>query len=107
MTRPLVTVLMALYNGGGYLKQTVKSVLDQTYSDFEFLIVNDCSTDDSLKVIGSFNDPRIKVYTNEKNMGQTPSLNRGVQLAKGEYFARMDGDDLEPCDRVHQGQPRL
>ena len=94
MNRPLVTVLMALYNGGEYLKQTVQSVLDQTYDHFEFLIVNDCSTDDSLKIIGSFQDKRIRIHNNVKNLGQTPSLNIGVKLAKGDYFARIDGDDV-------------
>ena len=94
MSRPLITVLMALYNGGEYLKQTVKSVLGQTYAHFEFLIVNDCSTDRSLEIIASFNDDRIKIHHNHKNLGQTPSLNIGVKLAKGDYFARIDGDDL-------------
>ncbi len=94
MRDPLVTVLMALYNGGEYLKETVRSVLNQTYRNFEFLIVNDCSTDNSLAVIESFHDERIKVHTNERNLGQTPSLNAGLALARGEYFARMDGDDL-------------
>src|SRR3989338_1996302 len=91
---PHITVLMALYNGGEYLRQTVQSVLDQTYDHFEFLIVNDCSTDDSLKIIGSFQDKRIRIHNNVKNLGQTPSLNIGVKLAKGDYFARIDGDDV-------------
>lgn len=94
MRRPLITVLMALYNGGEYLKQSVQSVLDQTYDNFEFLIVNDCSTDDSLKIIESFHDKRIKVHSNARNLGQTPSLNLGLKLAKGDYFARIDGDDV-------------
>ena len=85
---------MALYNGGQYLQQTVQSVLDQTYDNFEFLIINDCSTDDSLRTIESFDDKRIKVHNNAKNLGQTPSLNIGVKLAQGDYFARIDGDDL-------------
>ena len=94
MKRPLVTVLMALYNGGEYLKQSVESVLNQTYGNFEFLIVNDCSTDGSLKTIESFHDERIKVHNNTMNLGQTKSLNIGLKLAKGEYYARMDGDDV-------------
>lgn len=89
-----ITVLMALYNGGEYLQQTVQSVLNQTYQNFEFLIINDCSTDDSLSILESFHDERIKVHTNVKNLGQTPSLNVGLKLAQGDYFARMDGDDL-------------
>lgn len=94
MSRPSVTVLMALYNGGEYLRQTVHSVLTQTYDSFEFLIINDCSTDNSLEIIESFRDERIKVYTNPRNVGQTPSLNVGLKLAKGDYFARIDGDDI-------------
>ncbi|HLD69252.1 MAG TPA: glycosyltransferase family 2 protein, partial [Candidatus Omnitrophota bacterium] len=94
MRGPLISVLMALYNGGEYLKQSIKSVLDQTHDDFEFLIVNDCSTDDSLKIIESFHDKRIKVHNNAKNLGQTPSLNIGLKLARGDYFARMDADDV-------------
>ncbi len=94
MKRPLVTVLMALYNGGEYLKQSIQSVLNQTYRNFEFLIINDCSTDDSLRTIESFQDERIKIYNNETNFGQTKSLNRGLKLAAGQYIARMDGDDV-------------
>lgn len=91
---PHITVLMALYNGGEYLKQAVQSVLSQTYGNFEFLIINDCSTDDSLEIIESFHDQRIKVYHNAGNLGQTPSLNIGLKLARGDYFTRIDGDDV-------------
>lgn len=94
MERPFVTVLMALYNGGEYLKQSMKSVLDQTYDNFEFLIINDGSTDDSLKTIKSFRDERIRIHNNAKNLGQTASLNVGLKLAKGNHIARMDGDDV-------------
>jgi len=91
---PLVTVLMTVYNGGEYLKESVRSVISQTFRDFEFLIVNDCSTDDSVKTIESFNDERIIVHNNENNMGQTKSLNVGLKLARGKYVARMDADDM-------------
>lgn len=91
---PLVTVLMAVYNGGRYLKSSIESVLNQTFRDFEFLIINDCSTDDSEKMIESFNDERIVIYHNEKNLGQTKSLNIGLKLARGKYIARMDADDM-------------
>lgn len=94
MSFPKITVLMALYNGGHYLKMSIQSVLLQTYHDFEFLIINDCSTDDSLAVIESFKDDRIIVCTNEKNIGQTASLNKGLRLAQGKYIARMDADDI-------------
>lgn len=94
VTNPQVTVLMAVYNGGKYLKSSVQSVLNQTFRDFEFLIVNDCSTDDSVEIIESFNDKRVIIYHNEKNIGQTKSLNVGLRLAKGKYIARMDADDM-------------
>jgi len=91
---PLVTVLMAVYNGGEYLKQSIESVLSQTFRNFELLIINDSSTDNSMETIRSFNDPRITVHTNGMNMGQTRSLNIGIRLAKGKYVARMDADDM-------------
>ena len=89
-----LTVLMTVYNGGSYLRQAVESVLIQSYSDFEFLIVNDSSTDGSLALLRSFQDPRIRIIVNEVNCGQTVSLNIGLQAAKGEYIARIDADDV-------------
>lgn len=89
-----ITILMTVYNGGHFLKMAIESVLAQTYTDFEFLIINDCSTDGSLDVIQSFDDKRIVVHTNEGNIGQTASLNVGLQLAKGKYIARIDADDV-------------
>lgn len=92
--KPLVTVLMTVYNGGEYLKTSVRSILDQSYKDFEFLIINDCSTDNSVETIRLFNDDRIVIHNNECNLGQTKSLNVGLKLARGKYVARMDADDL-------------
>jgi len=97
---PLVTVLMPVYNGGKYLRPTMETILGQTYRDFEFLIINDCSTDDSLETIRSFNDPRIRIHTNEKNMGQTPSLNVGLKLARGKYIVVNDADDFSLPKRI-------
>lgn len=94
MADPIVTVLMTVYNGGEYLKESIRSVLSQTFKDFEFLIINDCSTDNSVEIIESFNDERIIIHHNEKNMGQTMSLNVGLKLAGGKYIARMDADDI-------------
>jgi glycosyltransferase involved in cell wall biosynthesis len=91
---PLVTVLMTVYNGAEYLNASVKSIIEQTFKGFEFLIVNDCSTDNSVKIIKSFSDKRIAVFNNERNIGQTKSLNIGLKLAKGEYIARIDADDV-------------
>ncbi len=94
MDHPNVTVLMTVYNGARYLKSSLQSVLNQTYKNFEFLIINDGSSDDSLKIIESFRDPRIQVHTNPANLGQTKSLNLGLRLASGRWIARMDADDL-------------
>ena len=93
-----VTVLMTVYNGGRYLDAAIKSVLNQTFQDFEFLIINDCSMDDTLACVHSYNDKRIKVHNNLQNVGQTRSLNTGLRLAKGNYVARIDADDVAlPC----------
>jgi len=92
--KPRITVLMALYNGGEYLKQSVQSILDQTHDNFEFLIINDSSTDNSLETLESFHDNRIKIHNNVSNLGQTRSLNIGLKIASGEYIARMDADDI-------------
>jgi len=94
MSNVKITVLMAVYNGGHYLDAAIKSVLNQTFLDFEFLIINDCSTDDTLACIHSFDDKRIKVHNNQHNIGQTGSLNIGLRLAKGHYVARIDADDV-------------
>ena len=94
MSQPLVTVLMTVYNGGTYLRSSLESILTQTFKNFELLIVNDASTDDSLKTIQSCADPRIIVHSNAVNLGQTKSLNVGLRLARGKYVARMDADDL-------------
>ncbi|MCR4336263.1 MAG: glycosyltransferase [Candidatus Omnitrophica bacterium] len=92
--QPLVTVLMTVFNAESYLEKTLGSVLNQTYPHFELLIIDDCSSDRSLTIIKSFQDPRIRFHRNERNQGQTKSLNVGLRLAQGKYIARMDADDL-------------
>jgi glycosyltransferase involved in cell wall biosynthesis len=92
--KPRISVLMAVYNGEKYLKEAIDSVLNQTFADFEFIIVNDGSTDSSQKIIKSYSDPRIRLIDNEKNLGLMKSLNKGIKLANGEFIARMDGDDI-------------
>lgn len=102
MSVPLITVLMTVYNGETYLKTSIKSILNQTFKDFEFLIINDASTDSTLELIKSFNDTRIIVHNNSKNLGQTASLNIGLKLAKGRYIARMDADDVSYSNRLEK-----
>jgi glycosyltransferase involved in cell wall biosynthesis len=91
---------MAVYNGECYLRETIDSILAQTSQDFEFLIINDGSTDSTQEIIQSYGDPRIRLVDNEHNLGLTRSLNKGLQLAKGEFIARQDGDDVSEPERL-------
>lgn len=88
-----VTILMPVYNGEKYIAEAIDSVLAQTFTDFEFLIVNDGSTDSTEKIISSYNDPRIKLV-NQVNGGVSCALNTGLSLAKGKFIARFDSDDI-------------
>ena len=99
---PQVTVLMPIYNGLPYLEASIRSILNQSYTDFEFLILDDASTDGSPEVVRSFGDPRIRLVMNETNLGQTATLNRGLALARGQYVARQDQDDLSAPTRLAQ-----
>lgn len=89
-----VSVVMSVYNGGRYLRDAVDSILSQSFRDFEFIILNDGSTDDSGQIIDNYRDRRIKVVENRENIGLTRSLNRGLSMGRGEYVARMDADDI-------------
>ncbi|RNI24547.1 glycosyltransferase family 2 protein [Rufibacter latericius] len=91
---PAITVLMPVYNSEKFLAAAIESILHQTFQDFEFLIIDDGSTDQSLAIIRSYDDPRIRFYQNEQNSGISPTLNRGIQLAQSELIARMDADDI-------------
>lgn len=92
--KPKVTVLMPVYNGERYLAEAMKSILNQSFTDFEFLIINDGSTDRTLEIASSFEDHRVQVVSNTRNEGLIAALNRGLALAQGEYIARMDQDDI-------------
>ena len=99
---PKVTVLMAVYNGERFLREAVKSILNQTFRDFEFLIINDGSTDRTRYILASYDDHRIRIVDNEKNIGLTKSLNRGLAMARGEYVARQDADDRSHPSRLEK-----
>ncbi len=90
---PRVTVLMTVYNGLPYLPEALESVLAQTFTDFELLVVDDASTDGSVACLRAVTDPRIRLVCNERNQGQARALNHGLQLARGAYIARLDQDD--------------
>lgn len=91
--QPRLTVLLSVYNSERYLAEAIDSVLSQTFSDFEFLIINDGSTDRSCNIIQTYTDPRIRLVHNTENIGLTKSLNRGLALARGALIARQDADD--------------
>jgi hypothetical protein len=97
---PRVTVLMPVYNGEKYLREAIESILGQSFQDFEFLIVNDGSTDRSVEIIDSYADKRIRLVHNEVNRGLIHTLNRGLELAQGAYVARMDCDDISLPQRL-------
>jgi glycosyltransferase involved in cell wall biosynthesis len=92
---PPITVLLAVYNGQTYLREAVESVLSQTFTDFEFLIIDDGSTDQTLPILREYEklDGRIRLVT-RPNKGLTNTLNEGLSLARGEFLARMDADDI-------------
>lgn len=94
-----LTVLMPVYNGGEQTKIAIKSILNQTYKDFEFLIVNDGSTDNTEEIILSFKDPRIN-YKKIIHSGISNALNSGIKEASGDYIARMDSDDISLLNRL-------
>ncbi len=93
---------MSVYNAEKYLQDAIESILNQTFTDFEFLIINDCSTDNSKNIIFSYKDSRIQYIENEQNIGLTKSLNKGIDIAKGKYIARMDADDISLPERLEK-----
>ncbi len=92
--KPYISVLMPVYNGEKYLKHAIDSILNQTFPNFEFIIINDGSTDKTEDIILSYNDIRIRYFKNKLNLKIVRTLNKGIKLAKGEYIARMDADDM-------------
>lgn len=98
---PTISVVMSVFNGGEFLAQAIQSILDQTFRNFEFIIIDDGSTDDSEKVIKRFDDPRI-ILIQQKNTGLVASLNKGIKIAKGEFIARMDADDISLPQRFEK-----
>ncbi|MFV8341103.1 glycosyltransferase family 2 protein [Flavobacterium sp. XS2P39] len=99
MATPHISVVMSVYNTEAYLKESIDSILNQTYENFEFIIINDGSTDSSLEIIKSYSDERI-VVLDQKNTGLAKALNNGVAMASGKYIARMDADDFAMTNRL-------
>lgn len=100
MEKRKVSIVMAVYNGEKYIKETIESILEQNYDNFELIIVDDCSEDETINIIKSFDDNRITVLHNEKNMRLAYSLNRAIEHSTGIYIARMDADDICLKNRI-------
>jgi glycosyltransferase involved in cell wall biosynthesis len=98
---PKVSVVMSVYNGERFLRQAVESILNQTFTDFEFIVVNDGSTDGTAEILADYAvaDPRLRLITQE-NRGLIKALNRAIGVARGEYIARMDADDISMTERL-------
>ena len=99
MKTPKISVVMTAYNAENHIGQAIESILNQTFANFEFIIINDGSTDSTAEMISSFVDSRIQFINNKRNQGLTAMLNQGFDLAKGEYIARMDADDISLPER--------
>lgn len=89
-----ISIITASYNYANYIAETIQSVINQTYSDWELIIVDDCSSDNSVEVINSFKDERIRFFVNDKNLGLKETLKRGIQEATGDWVAFLESDDL-------------
>lgn len=100
--QPDISVVMSVYNAEKYLREAIDSILQQSFREFEFIIVNDGSKDGSLSIIQSYNDPRIRLIDNEGNKGLIYSLNTAFKSATGKYIARMDADDISLPQRLAQ-----
>lgn len=96
---PKVSVVMSVYNGSPYLREAISSILTQSFSDFEFIIIDDGSTDNSVEIITSFNDSRI-LLVRQNNTGLAKALNKGIAISNTSYIVRMDADDISLPDRI-------
>lgn len=99
---PIVSVVLPAYNAEKYLRESIDSILNQTFTDFELLIINDGSTDKTEAIILSYNDSRIRYIKNEINLKLIKSLNKGIDLSRGKYIARMDADDISLPNRLKE-----
>lgn len=98
----LVSIIMPSYNTGKYIKETINSVINQTYTNWELLIVDDCSTDNTDEVISECKDERIRYFKNEKNLGTAISRNKALREAKGKWIAFLDSDDLWEKEKLEK-----
>ena len=94
--------MMAVYNGERFLQQAIDGILNQAYTDFELLIIDDGSTDGTADILDTYDDPRMVRLQNPNNVGLMGSLNRGLGLARGQFVARQDADDFPLAGRLEQ-----
>lgn len=97
---PTISILFPVYNTASFLKEAIDSMLEQTYSNFELIVLDDCSPDNSEEILDTYSDPRIVRYRGEKNQGLANVLNIGMDMARGKYIARMDSDDISLPNRL-------
>ncbi|MBU1092771.1 glycosyltransferase [Patescibacteria group bacterium] len=102
MNNPSISVILSVYNGAPYLKEAIESILNQTFEDFEFIIVDDGSTDATSEIIDMFTDSRIIRLYNKNNLGLVESLNKALAVSQGKFIARMDADDISHPDRFQK-----
>ena len=102
MSNIKVSVLIPVYNGAPFLKEALDSILNQTFTDFELILLNDASPDNSEEIIKQYNDDRIRYYRNKKNLGISASRNKLMDLAQGEYWVIMDNDDISLPFRLEE-----
>jgi glycosyltransferase involved in cell wall biosynthesis len=104
VSKPLVSVIMPVYNAEKYLKEAILSIINQTFSNFELIVVDDCSKDNSSKIINELasKDKRIITLTNSQNLKLSKTLNRAIEVASGKYLARMDADDISVSTRIEK-----
>ena len=102
LNNPKITVLLSVFNDEKYISEAIESILNQTFEDFELIIIDDCSTDGTIEVINSYKDSRIRLIINEKNIDITKSLNKGLKSARGKYIARHDSDDVSTPERLEK-----
>lgn len=97
---PILSILMPVYKTAPYLQEAIDSILSQSFTDFELIVLNDCSPDNSEEILDHYNDPRIVRYRGTQNLGLSNVLNIGLKMAKGKYIARMDSDDISLPERL-------
>ncbi len=100
----MISIIMSVYNAEKYLKESLESILSQTYKNFEFIIVEDCSSDSSLNILKEYamQDQRIILIENKRNLGLTKNLNKAIKISKRKYIARMDADDISEKNRLEE-----